>query len=65
MYAARYRHLTTRDTNRLTLEQAQTAVAGAILHTQGVRAIGFDPELEAMLSKVAVDIDALKTRDRG
>jgi hypothetical protein len=31
----------------------------------GSRAIGFDPELEAMLGKVAVDVDALKTRSRG
>ena len=31
VYAARYRHLTTRDTNRLTPTQAQTAVAAAIL----------------------------------
>ena len=31
VYAARYRHLTTRDTNRLRPTQAQTAVAGAIL----------------------------------
>jgi transposase len=31
VYAARYRHLTSRETNRLTPTQAQTAVAGAIL----------------------------------
>jgi transposase len=31
VYAARYRHLTTRETNRLTPTQAQSAVAGAIL----------------------------------
>ena len=31
VYAARYRHLTTRETNRLTPTQAQTAVAAAIL----------------------------------
>lgn len=31
VYAARYRHLTTRETNRLTATQAQTAVAAAIL----------------------------------
>jgi transposase len=31
VYAARYRHLTTRETNKLTPTQAQTAVAGAIL----------------------------------
>jgi transposase len=31
VYAARYRHLTTRETNRLKPTQAQTAVAGAIL----------------------------------
>lgn len=31
VYAARYRHLTTRETNKLKPTQAQTAVAGAIL----------------------------------
>ena len=31
VYAARYRHLTGREQNRLTATQAQTAVAGAIL----------------------------------
>ena len=31
VYAARYRHLTTRETNRLKPTQAQTAVASAIL----------------------------------
>ncbi|MEW1953059.1 IS110 family transposase [Terrabacter sp. NPDC080008] len=31
VYAARYRHLTSREHNRLTPTQAQTAVAGAIL----------------------------------
>jgi transposase len=31
VYAARYRHLTSRETNRLTPTQAQTAVAAAIL----------------------------------
>ena len=31
VYAARYRHLTSRETNRLTPTQAQTIVAAAIL----------------------------------
>jgi transposase len=31
VYAARYRHLTTRETNKLTPTQAQTAIAAAIL----------------------------------
>lgn len=31
VYAARYRHLTGRETNKLTPTQAQTAVAAAIL----------------------------------
>ncbi len=31
VYAARYRHLTTRDTNKLTPTQAQTVIAAAIL----------------------------------
>jgi hypothetical protein len=40
-------------------------IAAACRCTQEVRAIGFDPELEAMLGKVAVDVDAQKARDRG
>ncbi len=40
-------------------------IAAACRCTQEVRVIGFDPELEAMLGKVAVDVDALKTRNRG
>jgi hypothetical protein len=40
-------------------------LAAACRCTQEVRAIGFGPELEAMFGKVAVDVDALKTRDRG
>jgi hypothetical protein len=31
VYAARYRHLTTRDTNKLTPTQAQSVIAAAIL----------------------------------
>jgi transposase len=31
VYAARYRHLTTRETNKLTATQAQTVIAAAIL----------------------------------
>jgi hypothetical protein len=31
VYAARYRHLTTRETNKLTPTQAQTVIAAAIL----------------------------------
>jgi len=34
-------------------------IAAACRCTQEVRAIGFDPELEAMLGEVAVDVDAL------
>jgi hypothetical protein len=33
VYAARYRHLTTRETNRLTPTQAQTVIAAAICGT--------------------------------
>lgn len=40
-------------------------IAAACRCAQEVRAIGFDPELEAMLGEVAVDVDALKARDRG
>jgi hypothetical protein len=39
-------------------------IAAACRCTQEVRAIGFDPDLEAMLGKVAVDVDAPKSRDR-
>ncbi|MDQ1608464.1 MAG: hypothetical protein QOE16_1196 [Microbacteriaceae bacterium] len=39
-------------------------IAAACRCTQEVRATAFDPELEAMLGKVAVDVGALKTRDR-
>lgn len=38
-------------------------IAAACRCTQEVRAIGFDPELEAMLGQVAVDGGALKTGD--
>jgi hypothetical protein len=40
-------------------------IAAACRCPQEVRAIAFDPELEAMLANAAVDIDALKPRDRG
>ena len=46
VYAARYRHLTTRDTNRLTATQAQTVIAAAILrHLHAVITTGqaWDP----------------------
>ena len=46
VYAARYRHLTTRDTNKLTATQAQTVIAAAILrHLHAVITTGtaWDP----------------------
>jgi transposase len=46
VYAARYRHLTTRDTNKLTATQAQTVIAAAILrHLYAVitTGIAWDP----------------------
>ncbi|MFI7066038.1 IS110 family transposase [Kribbella sp. NPDC050124] len=46
VYAARYRHLTSRDTNRLTATQAQTVIAAAILrHLHAVITTGtaWDP----------------------
>jgi transposase len=46
VYAARYRHLTTRDTNKLTPTQAQTVIAAAILrHLHAVITTGqaWDP----------------------
>ena len=48
VYAARYRHLTTRDTNRLTATQAQTVIAAAILrHLHAVITTGrrWDPQI--------------------
>src|SRR3954453_20458369 len=50
VYAARYRHLTTRDTNRLTPTQAQTVIAAAILrHLHAVITTGtaWDPVIAA------------------
>jgi transposase len=50
VYAARYRHLTTRDTNRLTPTQTQTVIAAAIpRHLHGVITTGtaWDPVIAA------------------
>ena len=50
VYAARYRHLTTRQTNRLKPTQAQTAVAGAILrqlHYVITHRQAWDPDIAA------------------
>jgi len=50
VYAARYRHLTGREHNRLTPTQAQTAVAGAILrqlHAVVVHERMWDPQIAA------------------
>ena len=50
VYAARYRHLTTRETNRLKPTQAQTAVAAAILrqlYTVVVHRQAWDPVVAA------------------
>jgi len=46
VYAARYRHLTTRETNRLKPTQAQTIIAAAILrqlHAVVVHRQAWDP----------------------
>jgi transposase len=48
VYAARYRHLTTRDTNKLTPTQAQSVIAAAILrHLHAVITTGnaWDPAI--------------------
>jgi hypothetical protein len=48
VYAARYRYLTTRDTNKLTPTQAQTVIAAAILrHLHAVITMGtaWDPAI--------------------
>jgi transposase len=50
VYAARYRHLTTREHNRLTPTQAQTAIAAAILrqpHAVVVHEQAWDPAVAA------------------
>ncbi len=50
VYAARYRHLTTRESNRLTATQAQTVIAAAILrHLHAVVTTGqaWDPRIAA------------------
>jgi hypothetical protein len=48
VYAARYRHLTTRETNKLTPTQAQTVIAAAILrhlHAVITSGVAWDPVL--------------------
>ena len=48
VYAARYRYLTTRETNKLTPTQAQSVLAGAILrHLHAVITTGqaWDPDI--------------------
>jgi len=48
VYAARYRHLTTRETNKLKPTQAQTAIAGAILrqlHAVITTGQAWDPDI--------------------
>lgn len=50
VYAARYRHLTTRETNKLTATQAQSVIAAAILrHLHAVITTGqaWDPVIAA------------------
>jgi transposase len=50
VYAARYRHLTGREHNKLTLTQAQTVIAAAILrHLHAVVSTGrvWDPQIAA------------------
>ena len=60
VYAARYRHLTTRATNKLTPTQAQTAVAGAILrqlHYVVTHREAWDPAVAAH-GTAAAEVDA-------
>ena len=48
VYAARYRHLTTRETNKLKPTQAQTVLAGAILrqfHAVITTGQAWDPDI--------------------
>ena len=63
VYAARYRYLTTRETNRLTPTQAQSVIAGAILrHLHAVITTGtaWDPAIAThrIRSKEAITIAA-------
>ena len=60
VYAARYRHLTTRATNKPTPTQAQTAVAGAILrqlHYVVTHREAWDPAVAAH-GTAAAEVDA-------
>ena len=60
VYAARYRHLTTRETNKLKPTQAQTAVAGAILrqlHYVITHRQAWDPVVAAHGTRT-VEVDA-------
>lgn len=62
VYAARYRHLTTREQNRLTPTQAQTVIAAAILrHLHAVVTTGqaWDPQIAAgTVTKAGVTLAA-------
>ena len=62
VYAARYRHLTSREDNKLTPTQAQTVIAGAILrHLHAVVTTGqaWDPQVAASgTKKVSVTLAA-------
>ncbi|MBC9819693.1 IS110 family transposase [Terrabacter sp. MAHUQ-38] len=61
VYAARYRHLTGREHNRLTPTQAQTAVAGAILrqlYAVVVQQRAWDPVIATHGTKTLVEVTA-------
>jgi len=61
VYAARYRHLTTRETNKLTPTQAQTAVAAAILrqlYAVVVHQQAWDPAVAAHGTRHAMQVAA-------
>ena len=61
VYAARYRHLTGRDTNRLTPTQAQTVIAAAILrqlYAVVVSGRAWDPAIAAHGTRTRVEVVA-------
>ena len=63
VYAARYRHLTSRENNKLTPTQAQTVIAAAVLrqlHAVIVTGKSWDPDIarHGTRSKTAINIAA-------
>ena len=61
VYAARYRHLTTREVNKLTATQAQSVIAAALLrqlHAVVVTGRAWDPAIAAGGTRTTVEVVA-------